>query len=342
MKNTGKSDIVLQQIVNAIHSGEYPAGGRMPCGVELAEKYGVAHLTMRRVLERLKAHNYITMRPREGIYVRSRPLLKHAVVVMEYADDPHALFPTRLQRALVDAGCIINVFDARVLTTQPEVFLNAFAIPQDYLIFCGFEALAPRKVLDRVPGETCKIMFHSCEYAHPPEARLVIPDHFDAGYQSVRALVEFGRTRLAVFANETIHDEYSVNRLFFQGINRAAEDFGIRPPHPVLSEEVAHAKLTAMLESGRYDGVVAAQDSFLIPVIEAAERLRISIPNDLALVGHNNTPWAEQYNLTSVDLQPAETVRKIVEIIQGRRRQQETVVPAKIVYRKSCPRTLPS
>jgi DNA-binding LacI/PurR family transcriptional regulator len=335
MKKNGKSEIILQAIVNAIHAGEYRPGERMPCGIELAEKYGVSHLTMRRILKQLKVHGFITMRPKKGIYVQGRTQPKHVVVVVEYADDPHAIFPRRLQRALVDAGCIINVFDLRLLVSHPEVFLNSFAVPQDFLIFSD-AAFIPQELLDRVPPETRKIIYYRCGRKTAANDFQVLADHFDAGYKGMQSLLASGRKKLMLLETESAFLKNHPSYFYMKGANQMAAEAGVSLPKLLHPEELNSGKIAWALEPSRFDGILAAQDFYLIPIIEAARIRGVRIPNDLALVGHCNTPWAEQYSLSSTDIQANKIVSKIIDIIlEGRK--QVTKIPAKMIYRQSCP-----
>ncbi|MGD9675922.1 MAG: FadR/GntR family transcriptional regulator [Candidatus Bipolaricaulia bacterium] len=67
------SAIAAEQIVEAIHRGDYPVGSRLPSEFELAEQMGVSRPSIREALSALQATAIIESRPGSGNYVLRAP-----------------------------------------------------------------------------------------------------------------------------------------------------------------------------------------------------------------------------------------------------------------------------
>jgi GntR family transcriptional repressor for pyruvate dehydrogenase complex len=67
------SAIAAEQIVDAIHRGDFPVGSRLPSEFELAEQMGVSRPSIREALSALQAMAIIESRPGSGNYVLRAP-----------------------------------------------------------------------------------------------------------------------------------------------------------------------------------------------------------------------------------------------------------------------------
>jgi DNA-binding FadR family transcriptional regulator len=67
------SAIAAEQIVEAIHRGDFPVGGRLPSEFELAEQMGVSRPSIREALSALQAMAIIESRSGSGNYVLCVP-----------------------------------------------------------------------------------------------------------------------------------------------------------------------------------------------------------------------------------------------------------------------------
>jgi DNA-binding FadR family transcriptional regulator len=67
------SAIAAEQIVEAIHRGDFPVGTRLPSEFDLAEQMGVSRPSIREALSALQANSIIESRPGSGNYVLRAP-----------------------------------------------------------------------------------------------------------------------------------------------------------------------------------------------------------------------------------------------------------------------------
>ncbi len=76
-----KFKTILSQLQMKIISGEWSEGFKMPTEMNLCSQYGVSRVTIRRALEELVAHGYITRTRGRGSYV----LFNRVVVDLDYS-----------------------------------------------------------------------------------------------------------------------------------------------------------------------------------------------------------------------------------------------------------------
>lgn len=67
---------LLTRLRDAILSGEYPVGSRMPSEKELCQHYGISRVTVRRALKELTEEGLIHRHQGKGSFV-TRPRLEH-------------------------------------------------------------------------------------------------------------------------------------------------------------------------------------------------------------------------------------------------------------------------
>ncbi|GAB2599138.1 LacI family DNA-binding transcriptional regulator [Pseudactinotalea suaedae] len=120
------------------------------------------------------------------------------------------------------------------------------------------------------------------------------------------------------------------------------------PDAPVVSAAdftaaAGHAVAHALLSGpDRPDAVLAANDLLAIGVLHAADQLGLSTPDQLAVVGVDDTELGKLFRpaLTSVDLGASERGRRAAELLLERlndphKKPQQVVVPAALSVRRS-------
>jgi LacI family transcriptional regulator len=113
------------------------------------------------------------------------------------------------------------------------------------------------------------------------------------GYLAVRHLIDLGHREIAVVTGP---DFTSSGKARLAGARRAMEEAGIQPADKWLIAagygiENGYTAGETLLSAGhRPTAVFAANDNIAMGVMAAAHRHGITIPDDLALVGYNDTP----------------------------------------------------
>ena len=113
------------------------------------------------------------------------------------------------------------------------------------------------------------------------------------GYLAVRHLIDLGHRDIAVVTGPAFT---STGTARLAGARRAMEEAGINPPDKWLLaagygiENGYTAGETLLAAERRPTAIFAANDNIAMGVMAAAHRGGITIPDDLALVGYNDTP----------------------------------------------------
>lgn len=158
------------------------------------------------------------------------------------------------------------------------------------------------------------------------------------GYLAVRHLIDLGHRDIAVVTGPSFTST-GVGRL--AGARRALGEAGINPPQEWLLAagygiENGFSAGESLLGGGkRPTAVFAANDNIALGVIAAAHRFGITVGQDLALVGYNDTPLSARLStpLSSVRVPLAQIASTAIDLI---------VNPGKEPHiRKSMPTLIP-
>jgi LacI family transcriptional regulator len=169
-------------------------------------------------------------------------------------------------------------------------------------------------------------------------ARLVIKHLYANGFRNVAML------SLTTVTSSIIHERETGYRreMIEQGIGRNINV--IRAGQTVREVQLAARRLLEGRD--RPDAIFCWTDFIALEVISVATELGLSIPQDLAIVGYDNTVYCDfaQNSLTSIDqsgeLLGMQSVRLLIERIGGRSEVEHFVVTPRVVARNSSkPRT---
>ncbi|MDD2459057.1 MAG: LacI family DNA-binding transcriptional regulator [Eubacteriales bacterium] len=165
-----------------------------------------------------------------------------------------------------------------VIDTHAEGMITLDAISD-------IEAL--EKLRDRIPLVQC------AEYNDKSSVPFVSIDDIHAARQVVNYIVSKGRRKIA-FINGPLRYKYARHRL--EGFYRGLEQAGIVPNPgwivqlPEFSYDAALSIATQLLsQPDRPEAIFASSDVFAGAVVKAARRLGLSIPQDLGVIGFDNT-----------------------------------------------------
>lgn len=171
-------------------------------------------------------------------------------------------------------------------------------------------------------------------------------DEFGGAYMVTNHLLQLGRKRI-VHITGPMEYQVSINRL--EGYKQALQD------NKILYDPSLVIEKDFFMEAGRdavkelrdrnveYDGIFAGNDLMAIGAMKGLQKLGISVPNDVSVVGCDNIEMATLTNptLTTID----QSIRQVGKIAAekmiaflGNQEGQEnqTVVPAQLIVRESC------
>ena len=168
-------------------------------------------------------------------------------------------------------------------------------------------------------------------------------DDYTGGYQATSYLAELGHQRIAVIT-ETVQS--SVDRV--RGYRNALQDYQLvyddnlclETPATVANGAKATEEFLDLKEPPT--AIFAFNDILAIGAMEAVRKRGLSIPEDISIIGFDDTPLASYSNppLTTM-AQPLEDIGYqaidliVAEIEGAKRTSQRIMLPAKLVVRKS-------
>jgi DNA-binding LacI/PurR family transcriptional regulator len=183
-------------------------------------------------------------------------------------------------------------------------------------------------------------------YLRGPATDYVTSDNFSGGLIATQHLLQLGHRRIAFLS---WHDPAVTMEHRRVGYRQALVEAGL-PLDPKLEWEVEGypdidcLALESLLEqTSRPTALFAANDQLALAVQRSARTLKVSIPDDLALVGFDNLDIAAQLDVPLTTIaQPAFDIGKaageqIIGKIAGQSKAVvHTILPVKLVIRQSC------
>jgi DNA-binding LacI/PurR family transcriptional regulator len=186
---------------------------------------------------------------------------------------------------------------------------------------------------------------------------IVMSNHFEGGQQVVQHLIDQGYRDIVYLAHEPIQLPSIAERLRGYQVAMAKAKLEPRPPFvvggpielgylqdqnsPTLRENVALEMIAELLRGpARPQAIVAMNDLVAMLILEAAERVGLHIPNDLAIVGFDNLDSAVTNNLTTVCQRPyeigSEAARLLLQRIHGDKDASKQIqLPTQLIIRGS-------
>ncbi|MER7016154.1 LacI family DNA-binding transcriptional regulator [Saccharopolyspora sp. NPDC000359] len=172
------------------------------------------------------------------------------------------------------------------------------------------------------------------------------PENVEPTARLVDHLAELGHTRIAMVAGRS---GLSTTDERVRGYRTALRRNGLDPDPDLLVEghsETGRAARAAasLLEHPRHPtAIIAANNSMTIGVMQALHEAGLRVPDDIALVGFDDFPWAEWFSpRLTVIAQPCEQIgataaRLLLRRLADRHAEPETHrLPSVLVHRASC------
>lgn len=167
-------------------------------------------------------------------------------------------------------------------------------------------------------------------------------DNFSGGYQATEHLIDLGYKKIATIASNM--NSAGDDRL--EGYRQALQKNAIVGDDRLIEygDYSLESGYTAMkrLLSQEPEAVFVSSDTMALGAIRAIREYEMNIPDDIAMVGHDDLPPAVQANpkLTTIQQPIGETGRIAVEILtqiinSNDKTYQQVVLPTKLIIRDS-------
>ncbi len=272
------------------------------------------------------------------------PVIGVATITWEYTDSPHPVFLGLLEgikSRLRASGCDLLLFTT--IDSDPDAYLRRCrdSVVRGVILhgFTTDDARVSRLLEARIPCVGVD------DIGLAPRLGHVSSDNVGGALEAVRHLHAAGRRRIA-----TIHAplSHSVGGERLLGYRIGLEEVGLHARQDYLAEadfflhdgEIAMEKLLVLDE--RPDAVFAASDVMAIGAMAAIEKAGLRIPDDIAIVGYDDSPYATlvspqlttvRQDATAQGIAAAEGVLRM--ILDPSANPVELVVPVKLVVRES-------
>lgn len=304
-------------------------------------KPGVKSSTRKRVLDCLEESHYSPSETARGLVSQSSKLI--GILVSDMRTTHHTAGVYYIERECARQGyccMILNTGTAEIEKANAIQVLQQRRVEAAVLIGSTFQSEAvQRAIQEHLPNIPVVI---SNGYLDLPNVYGVITDEQGGVTECVKLLTSRGRENLALLVNRSTPS----NRLKQLGF-----EFGIfqclpgRTPLVVPIDNNLRSSYEATVQLMRthpkIDGLIYSDDMLASAGLSALRDLRIPIPERVAVIGINNSAYAELSapRLTSLDNQLYElslaTVRNVIDILHNRPAVKKVMIYSKIVERQT-------
>lgn len=323
---------IYDDLMEKIRTGELKVGESLPPEVVLAREYGVAVLTLRRALARLREEGLIVSRPRHGSQVvattrQTGPTAKGKTIALLASGHANALMhpPTSrlfsgVEEVATATGYALEIFfnDGSNATTTGK-FLKRLeqAEVQGWLIPTAL-AEPVRRFFRRVKQPVVLV-----NYEEPAISGHVFQiDYSELSYQMLRHLLEQGRSHIWLFTHLQTAG-------WDEAIRKAAEALGVGEGLQckllgAYSLQVGQTAMEELLaQRVPVDAVVCSDDEVAAGVIQALQGAGVRVPDAVSVIGGGDFPIAALMNppLTTVNYPHynigREAGRLLIDLVEG-------------------------
>lgn len=369
-RKTSVIDIVKEDLINQIVSGELAVGEAVLSERKLAEKHQVSYMTARKAVFELVEEGYLRKESTRGAFVSNRWGAKNdhrhiaKPVIMLILSDLCSELSARTVGHIERIGRERN-FQLMLCNSELNVKLEAMHLEQALLLNVAGVIISPcypqvnAKAIHKLLEKGLPVV-QIDKYFTDLEAMSVACDNYDAAFAATEYLIALGHRRIAhITSNDTLRNVSSVSERF-AGYRDALlkNKLEFRKEYvPELTRNCVHTTMADLkLQSLGYremsallklatppTAVFLLFDELAVGAIHAITDNGLAVPGDISLIGVNNSEIASYLEppLTTM-AQPIQelavnAVGLIVDHLAGRRHDGLKVkLKTKLIVRESC------
>jgi GntR family transcriptional regulator, arabinose operon transcriptional repressor len=354
-----KHEQVYEALRQALESGRYKPGDRLPSEADLVRQYGASRITVGRAMRDLKERGLVERRVGSGTYVKT-PFVENALSfgllipnlgetsIFEAICQGMASSPLAREHVLVWGGS----FEAHRSKEQWALELcdQYIARRVSGVFFAPLELSADKDAVNQKVARALDragipvVLLDRTVVAYPQRGHhdLVGIDNRRAGYVISDHLLRQGRRRIAFVAlphaAPTVDARAAGYREALFAWNVPIDRASVYRINPMEVGEVG-----AMMASCRPEAIVCANDSTAAHLMQTLLRLGYTIPCDVALVGIDDLPFADLLPVPLTTLrQPKRQIGEAAMAVMLQRIAQrdlptrDILLQCELVVRQSC------
>ncbi|RIX52046.1 GntR family transcriptional regulator [Paenibacillus nanensis] len=336
-----KYQVIIDDIKSHILSGTYKAGEQIPTESALQESYNVSRQTVRKAILELSNEGFLRSEKGSGTYVsnqyRSRSggkaMKKTIGVITTYISD--YIFPSIIRG--IESRLNEDNYSLLLASTNNDIAQEKKAL--EMMLSYGVDGLIiePTRSNEYNPNIAYYLSFKEQEvpfvminaYYEELEVPFFCLDDVQSSYLATRELIAKGHTQIGIIAKmDDLQGKYRMKG-YIKALGEAKLRF--QPEHLLSFDTDTKPHLSANLEQFLHDNrdeltaLVCYNDEVGLEVVHVCRRLGISIPDELSVIGQDNSYIAKNANIKLTTLtHPQEQMGRdaadwVIKSLQGKR-----------------------
>jgi len=335
---------IYRDLKRRLESGQYAPDSQLPSIRELARSYNSSKGVLQIVINRLQHENLIVARHGRGLFVCRPPkfrriLLLNPTTGHEWSDYTNAFVQSFGRQDNI--ALLVESADAREAQGLITKIESLLAENLDTIIFNGLPDFQ-LDFMNQFVNKTNLLCFYSDLMIQPTDASIgrVVSDWHSGGRVGMEHLLDIGCRHVAVIS----HQPHPVHAA-------AATHAGIREAIKNHHGKVKLSRFVGQHQDPDYgqqfaafldehpdvDGLFAESDVRAARLMPVLRRLGRRVPDDVAVLGYYNTPWANAADppMSSICTRPQQLVDRAVRMLLEHHHDDHEVVAQHLEVRAS-------
>lgn len=344
-----KYQVIIDEIKSNILSGAYKAGEQIPSEFALQEIYNVSRQTVRKAILELSNEGFLRSEKGSGTYVSSqyrsrstgKTTNKTIGVITTYISD--YIFPSIIRG--IESRLNEDNYSLLLASTNNDVVQEKKAL--EMMLSYGLDGMIVEPTRSNVynPNIAYYLAFQEQDvpfvminaYYEELEVPFFCLDDVQSSYLATSELIAKGHTQIGIIAKmDDLQGKYRMKG-FIKALGEARLKF--QPEHVLSFDTATKPDLSVNLEaylSDHLDGLTALvcyNDEVGLEVVQVCRKLGISVPEQLSIIGQDNSYIAKNANIKLTTLtHPQEQMGRdaadwIIKRLQGKKD-----LPASTIY----------
>ncbi|KRF03631.1 GntR family transcriptional regulator [Paenibacillus sp. Soil766] len=335
-----KYQVIIDDIKSNILSGTYKASEQIPSESALQDSYNVSRQTVRKAILELSNEGFLRSERGSGTYVSSqyrsrsgRETKKTIGVITTYISD--YIFPSIIRG--IESRLNEDNYSLLLASTNNDIAQEKKAL--EMMLSYGVDGLIiePTRSNEYNPNIAYYLAFREQEvpfaminaYYEELEVPFFCLDDVQSSYLATKELIAKGHTQIGIIAKmDDLQGKYRMKG-YIKALGEAKLRF--HSEHVLSFDTATKSLLSANLEgflNDNRDGLTALvcyNDEVGLEVVHVCRRLEISIPDELSVIGQDNSYIAKNANIKLTTLtHPQEQMGRdaadwVIKNLQGKK-----------------------